>query len=306
LSPNDTHEHAFVVLRGDVTIMVVIYDRDGVRLPFWLRTPKGETVDLSTVPPGFQIRPGITTTARFMEVRLPQGEPDRYAGQWHVVVRHDGKQCVAPGVPRASIWFSQPSAGGAGSLLGANDTLPFGFTSHKCKPNIVDPVMYGLALGAGSNFRMFPFVEPGIVSVGDPIRLNALVTEFSLPVTGCSVTVDAKAPDGTLRSLVLLDDGTHEDGAADDGDYGGRFLQTYQEGMYEFLFRARGTSRDGEPVTREATLSKYVQGRNKLDPPGGGSRPDDECCTRLERWLGIVALFLLFVLIVLIWVARRL
>lgn len=65
IQPNDTHEHAFHVLRGDVTIMVVIFDRDGVRLPFWLRSPQGEIIELTTVPPSFQIRPGMTNTARF-------------------------------------------------------------------------------------------------------------------------------------------------------------------------------------------------------------------------------------------------
>lgn len=311
IQPNDTHEHAFDVLRGDVTIMVVIFDRDGVRLPFWLRSPQGEIIELTTVPPGFQIRPGMTNTARFIEVRLPQGEPDRYAGQWHVVVRHDGKQCVAKGVPSAATWTAGPTGGAPTGLpathVSVNEGVGFGFTSKRCKPNLTDPVMYGIALGAGSNFRMFPFVEPGIVTVGDPIRLNALVSEFSLPVIGCTVTVDARAPGGTVTSLTLHDDGAHDDGATDDGDYGGRFLYTQAEGMYEFLFRARGTSRDGEPVMREATLSKYVEGRDKLVPPGGGTRPGtkDECCTKIERWVRIIGIVLVLILIVLIWIGLR-
>jgi len=307
IQPNVTHEHPFVVLRGDVTIMVVIYDRDGVRLPFWLQSPTGEIVELTMIPPGFQIRPGMTSTARFMEVRLPQGEPDRYAGEWRVIVRHDGRQCVAPGVPSASTWTDGAGSSAPGGGLSAGPTVGqggFGFTSKRCKVNTTDPVMYGIALGAGSNFRMFPFLEPGIVSVGDPIRLNALVTEFSLPVLGGDVTVEATAPDGTLRSLTLHDDGTHDDGAPDDGDYGGRYLHTLQEGMYEFLFRARGTSRDGESVTREATLSKYVEGRDKLVPPDGGGRPGggtDECCSKLERWLRILAVLMVLLILVLLF-----
>lgn len=310
IQPNDTHEHPFEILRGDVTIMVVVYDRDGIRLPFWLKSPAGEIIELSSIPPGFQIRPGITNTARFMEVRLPQGEPDRYAGQWRVIIRHDGKQCFLPGIPGAATWRSGQSIGVAAGTTAAtnNNQGSFGFTSRRCKINATDPVMYGLALGAGSNFRMFPFIEPGVVTVGDPIRLNALVTEFTLPVKGCTVTVDAKAPDGTSWSLNLLDDSAHDDGAANDGDYGGRFLHTYQEGMYEFLYRAYGTSRDGEPVMREATLSKYVEGRGKLvptDPGGGGGnggRPGtrDECCTKLERWARIIAVMLALILIALI------
>ncbi|MDX2262907.1 MAG: VWA domain-containing protein [Gemmatimonadales bacterium] len=303
IQPNATHEHPFVLLRGDVTIMAVVYDRDGVRLPFWLRSPQGELVELTSIPPGFQIRPGITTSARFMEVRLPQGEPQRYAGQWHVVVRHDGQQCYAPGVPGASAWTGdQPS--GLGTTHAAVGGGGFGFTSTRCKPNTKDPVMYGIALGAGSNFRMFPFLEPGVVSVGDPIRLNALITEFTLPVPGCTVTVDITAPDGTVRTVTLADDGVHDDGAVDDGDYGGHFLHTHQEGMYEFLFRAYGTSRDGESVTREATLSKYVEGREKLVPP---ERPGSkaECCTRIARWMRVLSIVLILILMISIWLATR-
>jgi hypothetical protein len=309
IQPNDTHEHGFDVLRGDVTIMVVIYDRDGVRLPFWLRSPNSEIIELTTVPPGFQIRPGITNTARFIEVRLPQGEPDRYAGQWHVVVRHDGKQCVAPGIPAPAGWTSGQTSAGVSFGVAAthvSNHLVFGFTSTDCKQNDTDPVMYGIALGAGSNFRLFPLIDPSVVAVGNPIQLNALVSEFSLPVKGCTVTVEAKAPNGTVTPLTLYDDATHGDGSADDGDYGGRFLYTQQEGMYEFLFRAQGISRDSEPVVREATLSKYVEGRDKLNPPGGsGTGTKDECCTMVARWIRILAILLILILIVLIWSLLR-
>jgi Abnormal spindle-like microcephaly-assoc'd, ASPM-SPD-2-Hydin/von Willebrand factor type A domain len=307
LAPNSTHEHRFSILRGDVTFMVVIFDRDGVRLPFWLESPTGEIVELTTVPAGFQIRPGITNTARFLEVRLPQGEPDRYAGEWKAVIAHNGKNCVLPGIPSAAVWHDGGTVGQGSPAIGTHSNassgaaqghaLTFGFSSTRCKANPNDPVMYGIALGAGSNFRMFPFVEPGIVTVGDPIRLNALVSEFGLPVTNCQVTVEAKTPGGTLYTLLLHDDGTHRDGAAADGDYGGLFTHTQEEGMHEFLFRAVGTSRDGEPVTREAVLSKWVEGRDKLVPtdpvrPGGGSPTDDKCCSRLERWLRILAILL--------------
>jgi hypothetical protein len=311
INPNENHEHPFVVLRGDVTIMVVIFDRDGVRLPFWLLTPKGEIIELANIPPGFQIRPGMTKTARFMEVRLPQGEPDRYAGQWKVIIRHDGKFCFASGAPSAAAWTTMGSGGAASGASAAfmdqSGGPAFGFTTKRCKPDVTDPAMYGIALGAGSNFRMFPFIEPGIVKVGDPIRLNALVTEFSLPVLHCTVTVEATSPGGTITLLNLYDDGSHEDGDADNGDYGGRYTQTSQEGMYQFLYRAYGTSRDGESVVREATLSKWVEGRDQLVPPGngrpggpGGTVGSDACCSRLQRWLQVLGVLLL-ILVLVVW-----
>jgi hypothetical protein len=109
------------------------------------------------------------------------------------------------------------------------------------------------------------------------------------------------------QHLIHRDGGGHQDGDENDGDYGGTFTHAYEEDMYEFLFRAYGTSRDGELVTREATLSKYVEGRAKLVPEGGGTRPDpkDPCCGALVRWLRAAAILLRLILIVLIWTWNR-
>ena len=64
--------------------------------------------------------------------------------------------------------------------------------------------MYGIAIGVGSNFRMFPFVQPGIIKVGKSIRLNAIINEFGLPVIGCNVTVKAVTPGGTVYHYNLI------------------------------------------------------------------------------------------------------
>jgi Mg-chelatase subunit ChlD len=308
IRPNERHEHPFQVLRGDVNIMVVVYDRDFVRLPFYLMTPRGEMVDPGSVPPGFQIRPGLTDTARFIEVRMPQGEPERYAGTWKAVVAHDGKLCSAPGVPTPAFWTKAPidviARVGKDGKKGEEVKLSPGFTTGKCADGSDATVMYGIAIGTGSNFRMMPFVDPGLRRVGEPIQLNALMSEFGLPVKRCEVTVTATAPNGATHTLTLRDDGAHQDNERDDGDYGGVYPYANQEGMYDFLFRARGRSRDGEPVTREMTLSKYVEGREKLFGPGGGQK-GDKCCRRLEHWLrvlvclgaGLLFLFLLFLLL---------
>ncbi|MGH8242796.1 MAG: choice-of-anchor D domain-containing protein, partial [Steroidobacteraceae bacterium] len=97
IAADQEHVIDFEVLRGDVALMVVLYDRDGIRLPFHLRTAGGEIVELSSLPPGYQIRPGITSTARFIEVRLPALEPERYTGTWRLTIQHDGQACVTPG-----------------------------------------------------------------------------------------------------------------------------------------------------------------------------------------------------------------
>ncbi len=295
IDANDTHVHEFDVLRGDVTFMVVIYDRDGIRLPFYLESPLGEVVELTTIPAGFQLRPGVTNTARFLEVRLPEGEPDRYAGKWRAVIFHDGVACFDPRQVTTTAVVTQPPP--------SPSNYGFGFRPEQCE-EFDDPIMYGIAIGVGSNFRMMPFVQPGIVRVGEPIALNAVVTEFGLPVLGCNVTVEAEAPDGVITHHTLRDDGSHSDGDPDDGDYGKLFTGTHVEGVYGFTFRATGFSRDGEPVVREAFRSKYVEGRVPLDPstrPGG----DDACCRRISLLMRWIIALLVIAILLLLWSILR-
>ena len=286
--PGEEQKLEFDVLRGDVSALVVIYDREGRRLPFYLISPKGELIEVNHIPPVFQLRSGFTDTARFMELFMPLGEPDRYAGRWTVVVTHPGEVC-----------FGNPRSGN----IEGNQQGKWGFLPSRCIKSD-EPIDYGIAIGVGSNFRMQPFVTPGIVRVGDPIVLTAVVSEAGLPVTGCTVTVKAVSPSGVVWNLPLWDDGTHNDSDPNDGEYARQFTHTDEGGSYEFTFRAVGASRDGEPVIREAVLAKYVEGRIKIEPDPGRSGDGDECCRQVLPllWIGIVLLAILVLLAIIITV----
>ena len=243
------HRFEFDVLRGDVSTLVVIYDRDGLRLPFHLETPAGEVIEAATVPPGFQLRAGISPTARYIEVLMPQGEEARYAGRWTVVVAHNGEICFgAAGGNFAVSGLANNTFGDRVVSAPApfSDELPdmqFGFIpSEQCR-EWSEPLVYGLCIGVGSNFRMQPYLTPGTVKVGEAIWLDAAVSEAGLPVTGCQVKVKATSPTGTVRHLTLYDDGLHEDGEANSGEYANFFTHTTEGGSYTFLFRAEGTTR---------------------------------------------------------------
>lgn len=276
IQPGETHEIEFDLLRGDVSALIVIYDYQGLRLPFFCVSPAGEIVDPAMIPAGFQLRSGFTHQARLVEFRVPHKEPERYAGRWKVVVTHKGVVCRGNPNPKSE--------------------LP-GFLPRDCTQGFKAPVLYGLAIGAGSNFRMFPFVTPSPVYVGEPILLSALVSEAGLPVKGCHVTVEAISPGGAQETLTLLDDGAHGDGGANDGEYAREFTHTFSPGTYHFKFRATGYSRDGEPVVREAQRDKAVLPKHQDTPPGtgnpgGGGRPNDgdqpvpprdRCCEELKK-----------------------
>jgi hypothetical protein len=274
--PGQTQTFEFDLLRGDVGAMIVLYDLDGIRLPFFAISPRGEVLDANYVPPGFQLRSGFTDRSRFLDFLLPPSEPDRYAGRWKVIVKHDGRACRGMPVNRKR----------------GKDKGLLGFLPSDCG-NTSDPINYGIAIGAGSNFRLQPYVTAAPVKVGDPILLTGVITEAGLQTPGCTVTVEARSPSGQVWSLNLLDDGQHQDGEAEDGEYARLFTRTQEAGSYTFTFRAKGLSRDREAVSREAVLSKYVEGWIGQPPSGGdpggldGGDPkrNDDCCEKLVKLL---------------------
>ncbi|CAD6556850.1 hypothetical protein LMG28727_06211 [Paraburkholderia kirstenboschensis] len=275
ISPGEKQEIQFEVLRGDVEAMVVIYDYQGQRLPFFCVSPTGELVDPVMVPPGYQLRAAFTSQARVVQFKMPAKEPDRYAGTWKVVVVHDGRICKGP----PNLRSKEP-----------------GFVPRDCETGVKTPQLYGIAIGVGSDFRMFPFVTPSPVYTGDAILLTALVSEAGLAVTGCTVTVDATVPGGSTTQVKLYDDGAHSDGDANDGEYAKSFTQTSSPGIYHFKFRAVGYNRDGREVVREAVRDKPVLERGREDPgdprnghpggdgkldDGGGRPPQQDCCYKV-------------------------
>jgi hypothetical protein len=171
----------------------------------------------------------------------------------------------------------------AGNLASGNDILA-GFLPFQSDKN-QQPIDFGIAIGAGSNIRMLPFLTAAPVRVGEPISLSAVVQEAGLPLLGCNVTVTVVSPSGKTWNISLLDDGGHEDGEQNDGEYGQRFLRAAEAGSYELTFRVAGMSLDGEPFVRESARSVYVEGRTVIAPGRGRPGEPDACCEGLVRLL---------------------
>jgi len=267
INPGDHHVHEFDVLPGDVSCMVVTYDTPDQRLPILIESPAGEQFSGTSLPPGYGIRFRATATARFVEIHYPAKEPDRYVGRWRVMISHDGYACS--GMPPGK-------------------DIRGGFLPEKCR-KVGMPIDYGIAIGVGSNLRLQPWVDPNTTFVGDSFRLDAVLMEAGLPVTGAQVRVEITGPTGTHWTLKLRDNGASEDGAADDGDYGGRFAQSTAAGNYDLVFVAEGKRTrlvNGAPTDipfrREAHRSKPVY--DKRNPPGEPHGKED-CCKQILRWL---------------------
>ena len=285
IAVSETHEHEFDIFPGDVNAMAVIYDEHDKRLPFHLVTPNGEEISGTILPPGFGVRYQSTDTARVVEVTFPKLEPKRYAGRWKVVVDHRGYVCAGD----INLPDQEPERDGEEEVdaraLYAEVGNP-GFVPQKCRGH-EEPVDYGVAIGAGSNLRMQPYVEPGTKHIGDVLQLNASLAEAGLPVKAATVRVRVESPTGAQHTITLRDDGHSQDGDADDGDYGGQFTQTSAAGVYKLNFRAEGRQA-GRPYVREAHRTKAIYGRRE-SPREQGESAMDNCCRKLLNALQALA-----------------
>ena len=91
------------------------------------------------------------------------------------------------------------------SAAGTPIPIPKSLDSCRCSvERDSTPLLYGIAIGVGSGFRILPFVTPGPVYVGDPILLTALISEAGLPIRGCTVTVEATRARGNDFLAVAL------------------------------------------------------------------------------------------------------
>jgi len=93
-------------------------------------------------------------------------------------------------------------------------------------------------------------------SFASSVRVSALLGTLSGEtfegIAGATVTVQVRKPDDTTASIVLFDDGLHDDGAADDGQYANVFDETDQAGEHRVTFRAEGTTSTGFAFRRMA------------------------------------------------------
>lgn len=294
INPGQEHSVEFDVLKGDQSILVVVYDYKGGRLPFHLVSPAGELVEWSVVPQGFQLRSGATQTSRFVELVTPSGEPDRYAGRWTVVVSHTGE--VYYGIPGRA----NPDVVTHRQQLHRR----WGFVSNKPE-KFDEPMKYGVSIGVMSNLQTQPSVSPGIIRAGEAIQLSTSISEAGIPVKDCWVNVDVVSPSGREFKVNLKDDGVHNDGLPNDGVYGGEFTQTDEAGFYEFKFRIDGKSLDGEPFSRESSRAKYIEGHIPVEPYKGPTITElMRCCNRL-MWIlrlssGLLVLAVILLLVILL------
>jgi hypothetical protein len=121
-------------------------------------------------------------------------------------------------------------------------------------------------MAKNSNLVLQPHFDKASYSKGEAIQVNATLTNTQ-PVTNASVTAIlgpmatgglSPAADLTLK---LYDDGTHGDGAANDGVYANSWTNTAWDGSYNFQILATGMN-NGEKFARQVSSRVQVGTRS--------------------------------------------
>lgn len=124
-------------------------------------------------------------------------------------------------------------------------------------------------------------------NAGEPILVCATLQEAGSPVTGATVRADVTLPGSSVAAyreanrseldkpessgavsrpaiesvtqvITLFDDGSHGDGAANDGVYCNSFTDTFNDGSYEFNVIATGVAPQAGQFSRESNVSAVV------------------------------------------------
>jgi hypothetical protein len=94
---------------------------------------------------------------------------------------------------------------------------------------------------------------------GEPVTLRAIVRDGDEPVHHATVTARLGSPSGagTGDVITLFDDGAHNDGAANDGEYAAvlRELPSDATGFWAVRYDADGATSDGVPFARSGASS---------------------------------------------------
>ena len=121
----------------------------------------------------------------------------------------------------------------------------------------------------------------------EAVVITASVTySGSLPVAGGSASAQILPPDGITQTLALFDDGSHQDGATNDGVFGVIYDQTAQGGVYGVLLTASGNYQTQSYTRTQTAFFTVAPASAGLN----GSYADaglDENGDSLYEWLGV-------------------
>ena len=310
LTPGQVHRIPFKLTRGDAGVEVILLTPSTKIVDFRLQTPTGLILEpwraLSEVSMEFKFTQNMSYYRLALPAELEAGRRD-HGGTWQALLtigppRFEPSRESEDGVDR-SILHAHASAEQhlsqrrrieatqrqAAAFVAAAPTRAFvsAGTTNAAAPSRA-AVPYSVLVHTYSNIGLRARAEQTGFDPGATVNLFATLTESGLPTQQpATVWAEVTRPNGVEGTVPLRAD--------EPGIFSAHYVTT-EAGLYRYRVRASGRTRQGEPFTREHTVTAGVwrggdrdanhppsaQGGSGRPDPDGGSHCTDHLCALLE------------------------
>jgi hypothetical protein len=306
LIPGRVERVPFQLTTADSGVDVILLTPNTRVVDFRVQTPSGQIIEpwRAMSEPGmrFVLSDGVA----YYRLALPwEFMANRYdaGGTWHALLtighprfeRSNTRDGTDPSIreamaePATPLPAAMPPAPLAlrerrASVLAA-EQVPAGMAAIGIAP-VRQMLPYSIVVHAYSNLSFQARTEQVSFEPGAPIRLYAALAHSGIPFTGdAQVWAEVTPPSGPVTTVGMEE--------SSDAQYRGE-LATTLPGVYRIRMRASGTTLQGEPFTREQTLTAAVWrgGDRPAETPGGQgivdylTERDARLCELLQCLLG--------------------
>ena len=291
LFPGRVERVPFQLTAADAGVDVILLTPYAQVVDFRVQTPSGRIIEpwLAQSEPGmrFVLSSGVSYYRLALPLELMDNRFDA-SGTWHALLtigrprleREQGNdpRGAAPVFGRMRGSRAEVSSAGSvtgpraqrASLLAAEQLAGFNALAVAGQPGVSVPgthpqrsVPFSVVVHAYSNVSLHASVSQSGFEPSARVSLIASLVQSGIPFTKqAQVWAELHGPLGLTVTIPM---------AAQAAERFHASWQTTAAGVYTFRIRARGTTRSGEPFTREKTLTAAVW--HGGDRPGGGGNP---------------------------------
>lgn len=223
LSPGAEHRIPFEISEADYGADVILLSPLPGFIDFELETPSGLRITPASLTANAQYVEGQRTTYYRLGLPADPGSPEKtHYGTWHAVLRFAKKDLDDKRLRELS--------GPEWERLQRTGTIP-----------------YDLVVHAYSNLTFDASLIASGTKPGSLVKLKARLAQYGIPLErAAKVWADVEAPDGSTDFVPLQE--------TSPGSFSGEFVAP-RPGVYRARIRAVGSTREGDPFTREKTLT---------------------------------------------------
>jgi len=124
--------------------------------------------------------------------------------------------------------------------------------------NITEEENYALLILLNTTITLTLVSQKSQYAPFEPVPITASLANGNSPITGASMYAEILKPDDNTETVILYDDGLHDDNLTNDGTYANTFMNTSLWGTYCITVTVNG-SLNNEQFTRQAFTAAWVE-----------------------------------------------